>query len=708
MSPTLLVIAACTAAAEPSPSTATHVSANGHGVLVYDGDRLSQGWPHVYQQLNATSTATLDLLYDSYFGYTDLDGAGSWLTNPSDVDTIEGTGIIVSVETVGDLEFTQYAFMPMTLDGWGVAQVTRVRNTSRSATSPAFELTSLHNWKPGGSETFARFDNENLVERGSSVNVWYRAPGADEVTCEQVFDTVADGRRLAGDCNGYSSEGVPAFGWNVGALGPGAEAWAGVFTMLDPTPEWDLAEASPREWLEDELAWWGAFHARATLPADLNADEAEVVRHQLALLAMAQVREEGAPYGQIPASFPVAAPDVEFPHTWNIAWVRDGAYAIVALARAGYADEAAAAVRFLFQEGKAGTYAGELSDTAYGVSVCRLYGDGSEWSDEDDTGPNIELDNWGLFLWALQESVAAAGDDTLLLELGPRALDEVADPLVAMIDPTTGLIRADSSIWERHWNGNEKPFTYTSVMAVAGLRAAASLATDLGDPRAAAYATAADGIAAAIPAQLVDGTGVLAGNLTELGAGADYLDVAAVEAWNFGVLDAREGPEFAPTLAAWDAGLGVAAGPGFRRNDDGSAYDLQEWAFADLRTATALRRACEVDRARELEDWITDQALANGRQIPELFDPDAGTYEGPTPMLGFGAGLYVLGMLERADVSVGCPAETPVDTGTPDTTDTSDTSSPASPEECGCQGAGRPTGLALVAIAAIVAGRRRR
>ena len=48
--------------------------------------------------------------------------------------------------------------------------------------------------------------------------------------------------------------------------------------------------------------------------------------------------------------------------------------------------------------------------------------------------------------------------------------------LVALVDPETGLIRADSSIWETHWNGRERRWTYTSVTAARGLCDAAELA----------------------------------------------------------------------------------------------------------------------------------------------------------------------------------------------------------------------------------------
>ena len=641
----------------PSQTVWTHVSSNGFGVLVYDDDRLTQGWNHGYQALDATHNSS-DLLYDSYFGYTDLVGAGNWLVTPESVRTVDGTGVIESVERVGDLEFTQYSFMPMTHSAWGVVQVARVRNASTTTPTERFELTSLHNWKPGGGEIATSQDHEMVVERGSTT-LWYRAPDAIEATCESAWSTVTEGKRLAGDCSAYSSDNVPAFGWSIPALGPGEERWVGVFTSMDASPGWDPLDRGAQAWLREELAWWGAFHAEGDLPTGMSAAETAVFRQQIAFLTMSQVREQGSPYGQIPASFPVAAPDDEFPHTWNIAWVRDSSYAIVALAQAGHTDEAAAALRFLFQSGKAGQYAALLGDVPYGLSVCRLYGDGTEWSDDDGTGPNIELDNWGLYLWALDRTNTLAGGDRLAAELGPRALDEIADPLMAMIDAETGLIRADSSIWERHWWGHEQQFTYTSVMAVAGLRAAGNLASLLGDARSPTYLAAAASVQEAIGTHLVDTDGVLAGSLGELQSGIGYLDIAAVEAYNFEVLDAS-GPTFGPTLAMWDTWLKVPSGLGFSRADDGSSYDTQEWAFADLRLAPALRRACATARASELEDWITQQALANDRQIPELFDPATSSFEGPTPMLGFGAGLYVLALQERAALADRCaPAVDP-------------------------------------------------
>ena len=691
----LLVLSAF--ALDPFPSVSSRAAGNGFGVLVYDGDRLTQAWNHTYSQYDDYEY-TDDILYDTYFGYTDLDGTGNWLSDPESVWTEDGTGVIGSKQTTGSLEFTQWAFMPMAYEGFGVAQVIRVRNPSATARVSAFQLASLHNWQAGGSETVATYSDEIVVEEASDIALWFHAPGAAENSCEGVYDTVLAGRKLAGDCAFYASSIVPGFGWSVPSLGPGEDAWYGVFTSTDPTPEWSTLDSPARDWLVAELQGWAAFQAAAKVPADLDDDETAVFRQQLAYLKMAQVREPGAAFGQIVASYPVAAPQDEFAHYWNITWVRDSAYSIVALARAGYGEEAANALRFLFQEGKAGNYAQYVEGQDYGVSVCRLYGDGSEWSDDDGTGPNIELDNWGLFLWALGELVEDGDQTGLLEELGPRALDEVADPLANMVVASNGLIAVDSSIWERHWSGEQDQHTYTSVMAVAGLRAAAALALQLGDGRATGYLQAAEGIASAIALELVDENGVLAASKGQLDSGSDYLDIAAVEAYNFDVLDPL-GSTFGPTLAAWDEVLRVESGVGYARNDDGDEYDDAEWAFADLRVATAMRRACATARAEEIEDWITGQAMLNGRQIPELFMPETGEYAGPVPMVGFGAGLYVLAMQQRADSSAFCPEpvdpvfDTPIEA----------VYTPA----CSCEDTG-DSGAAFVGLAGLALWRRRR
>ncbi len=639
-------------AAVPHFSYPKMVTANGYGAVIFANDRLSDAYPHLYQEYSP-GVVTPEVLYDSYFGVTDYAGAGAWLTTEVGAKTEVGTGILAIERIYASLAITEYAFAPMSMEGFGLAQVARVVNTG-SSPSPAFQLVALLNWHTGGEEGVTSASATEIDEAGSDIVLSWEAPSATDVSCASVYDAVLAGARIGGGCNTSGSDVVPAFGFPIPSLAPGESAWVGVHTSTVGHAWVDNRDA--QQWVNDERGLWELFHARGTPPPGLSADEQDVYDQAVAYLKMGQVAEPGDAYGQIPASLPVSAAVGDFQHIWNIAWVRDGAYASAALVAAGYPDDAAANLRFLLQEGKTGDYRAYVGDADYALSVCRVYGDGTEWSDVDADGPNVEFDNFGLYLWALGRTADA--DPTLLTDVAPRALDGVADVLVGLIDPTTGLLLPDSSIWERHWNGNQSAFTYSSVWAVAGLEAAAGLADALGDSRGDGYAAAAAGISAAVRAKLVDAGGVLAGSLEALESGEDYLDLAAVEAYTIGVLDPRD-EGFDATLAAWDRDLKVSSGTGYRRNDDGSTYDEHEWIVLDLRLADALRRSCRPDEAAVLEDWVTAQAALNNRILPELFDPETADFAGPAPMLGFGAGAYVLAMHGRNAADAAC-ADVPV------------------------------------------------
>ncbi len=670
-------------AAAPHYSYPKLVTANGYGAVIWTDDRVTDAYPHLYQEYSP-GVVTPEVLYDSYFGVTGRPSGYGWLTDTSDVSLEDGTGIIRVERTHADFQVIEYTFAPMSMGGFGLAQVVEVVNTGTTTLEP-FQLVALLNWHVGGTETVTSPSAEEIGETGSDVSLTWFAPGATDVSCASVYDTVNAGARIGGGCNGAGEDMVPAFGFTTPSLAPGESATFGVHTSA-VGHDW-VDGRDPAQWVEDERALWELFHARGAPPAGLTEDETAVYRQALAFLKMAQVVEEGDAYGQIPASLPLSAPVGDFQHIWNITWVRDGAYAVAALDAAGYQEEAAAALRFLIQEGKTGDYRSYVGDADYAVSVCRVYGDGTEWTDLDADGPNIEYDNFGLYLWALGQVVE--DDPTLYDDVAPRALDGVADVLVRLVDPNTGLLLPDSSIWERHWNGKQKQFTYSSAWAVVGLRAAADIADTLGDTRADTYRASADEIAAAIEEHLVDAAGVLAGSREELGAGEGYLDLAAVEVFNHGILDARS-ESFAASLDAWDRELKVASGTGYHRNDDGSTYDEHEWIVIDLRLAEALRRSCRAEDAEVLEDWVTAQATANNRIIPELLDPDDADFAGPAPMLGFGAGAYLLAMHGRdaADAACEAPPQTSYD----------------DPGDCGC-GDGKSAALLLLPLLSL---RRRR
>jgi len=294
----------------------------------------------------------------------------------------------------------------------------------------------------------------------------------------------------------------------------------------------------------------------------------------------------------------------------------------------------------------------------------------------------VELDDFGLFLWAYGEYARAWPDDPWIDETLPTVLEGVADPLVALIE-ANGMLTADSSIWERHWDecfpNGAKHFSYSSVMAVEGLRTAADLS---GDP---AYDAAADQIRGGLlnpkggPVffQIFDQEvcPVLASAPEEVCKYCGPYDASVIEAVNHGVY----GPDSSMakgTMRAFLENLQMGNGsPGFLRNDDGSGttnpypwYDDQEWVVIDLRMASAmavmgsaLGDATLTANAETLVDWVTVQARANADLIAELYSDgtytgeddhdhtnigaDAGyEYQGSVPMCGFGPGAYILAL----------------------------------------------------------------
>ena len=106
------------------------VTANGRGAFVFEGDRLSSAYPHLYQEYTP-GDVTPDVLYDSYFGVV-ANGSGAWLTDARSADYLPGTGIIEVQRTAPaglSLAVTEYDFAPMGYAGVGVAQVLYVENT---------------------------------------------------------------------------------------------------------------------------------------------------------------------------------------------------------------------------------------------------------------------------------------------------------------------------------------------------------------------------------------------------------------------------------------------------------------------------------------------------------------------------------------------------------------------------------------------------
>jgi GH15 family glucan-1,4-alpha-glucosidase len=211
------------------------------------------------------------------------------------------------------------------------------------------------------------------------------------------------------------------------------------------------------------------------------------------------------------------------------------------------------------------------------------------------------------------------------------------------------MIAADSSIWELHWNGQQKQYTYTSVTAAKGLCEAAGLAISLTDSQnATAWNNAVQRITSGIKDTVVTNN-FLAQSVEELRDNSGYVDASVIEAFRWGLFDPA-GIIAKTTIQGLLDELTVPNGIGIARNDDGGAYDSAEWVFMDLRLAGALRNSgvpADKDKADLLIDWITAQAINNMGLISELHTREGSKYDGSPPMVGFGAGAYIIELWHR-------------------------------------------------------------
>ena len=648
---------------------------NGFSVAVYDlaQAKLSTFREHVYQQESLNGPRTKDVAFDAYFGIRSQNGS-QWL-NSLPIDSAEylnSDGILrVSQHQgpdVGGISLETYVLTSFSIKHPSTILVLHAKNTG-TFSQPDVSLFSLLNFHLGqtGQETQSeqiRFDGTQFIERGAASNraMVYRAfPQASvrAASPNNPFGAVVAGQHLIETTDsGVINDAVAGFEWVLpGGLAGGQEAWVSVVIGYDPNGNTTKLASEISTYLSGlssadqivakEQAEWASWRQGEVLPDGMSADEAKIARLSTAILRMGQALEPGpasgpTPFGQIVASI--------HPGNWDITWVRDGALAIIALSESGHTEEARDALAFMLRA-ESGFFQ-DLVGEPYHISVTRYFGLGIEESDFNENGPNIEFDDFGLFLFALGRYVEATQDESLLTAFSEEIFDQTADTLIALIDPQTGLLKPDSSIWESHFfNGAAKKYGFSAIAAVLGLREAAKLAARLNDPRAEGYQEAADGIAQALEAQLTDPTGLLAGSFEELQAGlasgTGYYDGAVLSAFVFEALP-KGGETALVTSLGMKEYLSCENGRGVHRNDNGDSYDEAEWALIDLWLATTLRRVGEVEASAALLDWVTAQGIANFGIVPELFDPETGEPTGEAPMVGFGAGNYLLTLFQRA------------------------------------------------------------
>lgn len=391
-----------------------------------------------------------------------------------------------------------------------------------------------------------------------------------------------------------------------------------------------------------------------------NERERHLWRQSETMLRIAQSREPNRQGRHGNGLIVAALPDV-----YSTPWVRDMAWSTVALAKMGHRVEARAALLAYFNARPTGKIRAQVKDADYQISVVRYWGDGAEepfFTQEGST--NIEFDNWGEALWALGEYLRNYADPALLkaaTHRGPlyeTARDFIVKPLLANTEPYGGgrIVGADTSIWEERQK-DAKHFAFSTAMAIVGLREFAQIAERAGDESARTQALAQT-------AQLEKGFatayirgGKLRGTLEE-GVKND-IDGALIPIINFGIV--RDPKVIADTVDRMDL-LKVASG-GYRRVRGTYTdpkifeywYEQEEFLFVDLHLAELYRRIGRTTEATTMLGRIVGKSAADHNIIPEmyvavpceLFPGKIGDPTGAIPMVGYGAGAFVLHLLER-------------------------------------------------------------
>jgi hypothetical protein len=673
-------------AVDPVPSFKFLVTGNGHGFQVFDvnAGAVKQYLERPYRYLHANpqnpdgeGIVRRNLAFDTYFGVKVGSQAG-WLGGraPSTVEYVDDSNMIRSELPFAGVDTETFLVAPFGYEGNALVMLLKITNTSSSPQSVT--AYSMHNFKmgtatdpdmPGADGEVIAYDSasQSATETGPGGGVMIYVPigGADVSSCNaNAYNSVAAGTGLTSQPSCSGTDIKNAFQKDLGTIAPGGTAWWGVAVLFDASGDPTGARAAWSSFLAgktaDQLysAVLAEFESWRKPPVPgLSGTETKIWRQAEAVLRMGQIRE---PYGDSPrlhnhgmilASLP--------PGGWHTGWVRDATYAIDALARTGHADNAKAALEF-FLDADAGRYPSYLNNVPYRISTVRYYGDGQEEADySGQPTRNIEIDGWGLYMWAARNYVDSTGDLGWLSETtkkGDTVYDAikngVAEPLAANLEQN-GMVIADASIWEVHW-GNRQHFAYTTAAAARGFCDMATLARRAGRTNdIARYKDLAMQAQNALKTNFIDSQSVLAGSLERLAQGANYRDGATVETMTWSLLD--PGSAIASGTLNALSYLQTPAG-GYKRVEGSTdQYDTDEWILIDLRASSAFRRAGNAPKADQLLSWVTGQASVNYDLLPELYNTQSasgpiGAYSGSIPMVGYGAGAYLATQLDRVQL----------------------------------------------------------
>lgn len=497
-------------------------------------------------------------------------------------------------------------------------------------------------------------DSQRRVRVGNQQLQLLRFKGVDE---SLLLIPIDPEQRVKSDLSNTQDPLRESNSWALISLESDSDATAAAAEFSEWRAGLDAKALAAREIAE--LERW-----RVRPPVHFTSEaERHLWRQSEVMLRIAQSREPNRPgrhgNGLIVASLPDGV--------WSTPWVRDMAWATVALARMGHQTEARAAVLAYFNARPTGNMRAETAGADYQISVVRYWGNGAEepfFTEEGAT--NIEFDDWGEALWVLGEYMKKYDDPALLKTAtfrGPlyeSARDFIVRPLMANTEPYGGgrIVGADTSIWEEHQK-DKKHFAFSTAAAIFGLRAFADVAGRAGDEagRAKALREVAE-LQKGFDAAFIRG-GKLHGTQEE--GEKNDIDGALLPIIHFDIV--TDPAVIRDTVDRMEL-LKVASG-GYRRvrsNYTDSAifeywYERQEFLFVDFSLAEVDRRLGREAEAEALLKRVVDKAAADHDIIPEmyvavpckLFPGAVGDPTGALPMVGYGAGEYVLDLLDREE-----------------------------------------------------------
>lgn len=400
------------------------------------------------------------------------------------------------------------------------------------------------------------------------------------------------------------------------------------------------ALAEKKDLVEQEVKFMRETIENAFVPKGLTKDEQNLYEQSVSILKMGQVSQKEIfpkSRGQILASLP--------PGNWNIGWLRDACYAIISLSKLGMYSEAKNALLF-FLNADAGYYKNFIwkDGLDYGVkvdyklSVCRYFGIGKEESDFTENGPNIELDGFGLFLTAFTDYVNKSGDKEFFAANERLITRKIAKPILTFIEKND-LIRKESGPWEMHLPGRMQAFT--SIVNSSGLRDYAELLKAFGKGKFQKYLKASEQLKDGIFENLFyEGRFIKGFAEAENASTKDFYDGGTIEAFTQNVVNDKD--LFVNHYKEYDRVLRRNKKHGFARLNNPDWYTNSEWAFLDLRFAIALNNYGRKKEAKQLIDWVTSYSKYNFNFIAELYNDNDENYGGAVPMVGYGAGAYIL------------------------------------------------------------------